>query len=99
MNAKQTVEKMAAELTNAGYKLHSTEATDDRLMFSFVTPDNQNIFLKSEMFFLSASFNEYTNRWNAFFSYSAWGLFRDSENKSKMKSSKRKFSAKESSFK
>lgn len=84
MNAKQTVERMAKELTNAGYKLHTTEVADDKLMFAFVTPENSNIFTKSEMFYISASYSKYTNRWSAFFSYSSHGLFIDSVHKSKM---------------
>lgn len=84
MNAKQTVERMAAELTNAGYKLHSMEVSNTQLTYGFVTPENQSIFQKSEVFYIAASLNEYTNRWNAFFSYSSWGLFQDSINKSKM---------------
>lgn len=84
MNAKRTVERMAKELTNAGYKLHSTESTDNKLMFAFVTPDSVHPFAKQEVFYISASLSEYTNRWRGFFSYNSHGLFQDSVSKSKM---------------
>jgi hypothetical protein len=73
MNAKDAVIEMKNDLAAVGYTVNVVEETDTTQWFE-----------TNEMFFLAAYKSDVTNRWNKYFSYTAYGFGVDTSKESNL---------------
>jgi hypothetical protein len=83
MNAKDAVIEMKNDLAAVGYTVNVVEETENKIAYA-ITSNTTQWFETNEMFFLAAYKSDVTNRWNKYFSYTAYGFGVDTSKESNL---------------